>query len=643
MGFRVIFQPSGRRGEIEAGQTILDAARELGVDIEAICGEKRTCGKCRVRVQEGFFEKYGIESRLEHTSPPHAVEKKFIDRDRDPADRLSCYAKISGDLVVFVPEESRAHNQVIRKSAQQINVTIAPPVRKYTVELPPPSLHDPGGDFERLTGELGRTYGLEDLSIDIQVLRSLPRVLRAQDWRATVTLWKREIILVEPGFVEGCYGLAVDIGTTTVVGFLCDLRTGHIVGTASMMNPQVAYGEDVLARLTYTMMSPDGLEALHRSIIDGLNEIIAKVADEARISAQEILEAVFVGNTVMHHLLLGIHPHELGLSPYPPASHQAIDLKGRESGLNILPSGNVHVLPLEAGFVGADSVAVLIAEEPYRQDEVTLIIDIGTNGELILGNRDRLLSCSCATGPAFEGASIKFGMRAAPGAIEKVRIDPGTCEVQWKAIGDRKWHREPHAAGGARGICGSGIIDAVVEMVRAGVLRKSGAFDPDRPTPRLRRDTNGKWEFVLAWADETAIGKDISVTLHDVRAVQLAKGAMYSGAKLMLRRLGIERPDKVVLAGAFGSFIDKKKAMALGMFPDCDLRRVYAVGNAAGDGARMALLSRQKRAEAEDLARRVEYVELSAQDDFEREFMRAIHMPHMVDEFPHVRKYLDGK
>jgi len=368
MGFQVIFQPSGRRGEIEAGQTILDAARELGVEIEAICGEKRTCGKCRVKVQEGFFEKYGIESSVEHTSPRHAVEEKFIDRVRDPTDRLSCYAEITGDLVIFVPEESRAHNQVIRKSAQEINVTIDPPVRKYAVELTPPSLHDPRGDFERLAGELRRTYDLDDVTIDIQVLRSLPQVLREQDWRATVTLWNREIILVEPGFVDSCYGLAVDIGTTTVVGFLCDLRTGHVVGTASMMNPQVAYGEDVLARLTYIMMNPGGLEALHRSIVDGLNEIIAKVADEAQISPHEILEAVFVANTVMHHLLLGIHPDELGLSPYPPASNQAIDLKGRESGLDILPSGNVHMLPLEAGFVGADSVAVLIAEEPYNQD-----------------------------------------------------------------------------------------------------------------------------------------------------------------------------------------------------------------------------------------------------------------------------------
>ena len=644
MGFQVIFQPSGRRGVIEAGKTILDAARELGVGIEAICGEKRTCGKCRVKVQQGVFEQYGVESRMDNLSPFHVVEQNFIDRDRNPADRLSCYAEIRGDLIVFVPEESRTGKQVIRKSAREINVTIDPAVRKYAVELTPPSLHDAQGDFERLAREMHGEYGLHDLTIDLEVLRVLPRVLREQDWRATVTVrMDREIIFVEPGFVETCYGLAVDVGTTTVAGFLCDLRTGHIVGTASMMNPQVTYGEDVLSRLTYAVTTPDGLGELHRTILEGLNGLIAMVAEEARIRPDEILEAVIVGNTVMHHLFLGIYPNELGLSPYPPASHMAIDLKAREFGLNILPSGNVHVLPVEAGFVGADSVAVLIAEEPYQQEDVSLIIDIGTNGELILGNRDRLLSCSCATGPAFEGASIKFGMRAAPGAIEKVRIIAETHEVHWKAIGDRKWHRQPKTPGHACGICGSGIIDAVAEMFRTGILTKSGAFNRDIATPRLRVGTDDKPEFVLAWADETIITKDITVTVQDVRAIQLAKAAMYAGAKLMLKRIGVDRPDKVVLAGAFGSFIDKKKAMALGMFPDCEPDRIYAVGNAAGDGARMALLSRRKRTEAQDMARRVEYVELSTQEDFQREFVRAIHFPHMVDEFPHVAKRREAR
>ncbi len=487
------------------------------------------------------------------------------------------------------------------------------------------------------------SYGLGNLTIDFQVLRTLPRVLREGNWRVTVSVWmSREIILVEPGFVETSYGLAVDVGTTTVVGFLCDLGTGNVVGTASMMNPQVTYGEDVLSRLTYAMTNADGLDKLHRAIIEGLNQIIASVCDEARVRPDQILEAVLVGNTAMHHLFLGIYPNELGLSPYPPASHQGTNVKPRDLGLNILSSGNVYVLPIEAGFVGADNVAVLIAEEPYSQDQNWLIIDIGTNGELILGNREKLLSCSCATGPAFEGASIKFGMRAAPGAIEKVRIDPKTYEVSWKAIGDKTWHRVAHAPGQARGICGSGIVDAVAEMVRTGIIHKNGAFNRSLTTPRLRLGADGKLEFVLAWADETVIGQDITVTGHDVRQIQLAKGAMYTGAKLMMRRLGIARPDKVILAGAFGSYIDKTRAMILGMFPDGEMKNVYAVGNAAGDGARMALLNRGKREEAERMARQVEYVELSAQPEFEQEFARSMHLPHMTDEFPLLQRYLRG-
>lgn len=641
--YQVIFQPAGRRGLVPAGKTILDAARQLGVEIESICGEKRTCGKCKVKVQEGFFERYGIESKFDNTSPFHQVEANFINRDDCNMCRLSCYAEIFGDLVVFVPEESRGGKQVIRKSAKQINIVIDPPVRKYAVQLTPPTLHDTQGDFERLAEEMLSAYGLRNVAIDFQVLRTLPRVLREGNWQATVSVWmNKEIILVEPGFVEAGYGLAVDIGTTTVVGFLCDLRTGNVVATASMMNPQVTYGEDVLSRLTYAMSNDDGLDKLHRSIVEGLNQIIASVCDEARIRPDQIYEAVLVGNTAMHHLFLGIYPNELGLSPYPPASHKGTNVKPRELGLNILPSGNVYVLPIEAGFVGADNVAVLIAEEPYTQDENWLIIDIGTNGELILGNREKLLSCSCATGPAFEGASIKFGMRAAPGAIEKVKIDPKTYEVWWKAIGEKTWHRTPHAPAEARGICGSGIIDAVAEMARTGVILKSGAFNRTLNTPRLRAAANGKLEFVLAWAEETIIGQDITVTGHDVRQIQLAKGAMYTGAKLMMQRLGITKPDKVILAGAFGSYIDKTKAMILGMIPDCEMENVYAVGNAAGDGARMALLNRGKREEAERMAREVEYVELSAHEDFEQEFTRSMHLPHMTDAFPLLEAYLNG-
>ena len=437
-------------------------------------------------------------------------------------------------------------------------------------------------------------------------------------------------------------GVAVDVGTTTVAAYLCSLRSGAVLSTASAMNPQVAYGEDVMSRIAYASRDRRSMAQMHRAIIAGLNEIAGRAAAKARIRRSNIIDTVLIGNTCMHHVFLNIEPRYLAKTPFPPSVNHSQDVKARDLRLRVSPGSYVHVLPIEAGFVGADNVAVLIAEEPYTQDENWLIIDIGTNGELILGNREKLLSCSCATGPAFEGASIKFGMRAAPGAIEKVKIDTKTHEVVWKAIGDKVWHRAAHAPGTARGICGSGIIDAVAEMYRAGVILKSGAFNRALTTPRLRPGANGKLEFVLAWADETVIGQDITVIGHDVRQIQLAKGAMYTGAKLMMQKLGITKPDKIILAGAFGSYIDKTKAMILGMIPDCEMENVYAVGNAAGDGARMALLSRTKREEAERMARQVEYVELSAHEDFEKEFTRSMHLPHMTDAFPLLDQYLNG-
>jgi uncharacterized 2Fe-2S/4Fe-4S cluster protein (DUF4445 family) len=367
-----------------------------------------------------------------------------------------------------------------------------------------------------------------------------------------------------------------------------------------------------------------------------LNHLIKAAVEDAHLSPDDILELTVVGNTVMHHLFLGIDPQYLGVSPFPPALHQSINFKARDLGLRVHPSANVFILPVEAGFVGADNVGVLIAEEPYRRDEMALIIDIGTNGELVSGNKDRLLSSSCATGPALEGAHIKYGMRAAPGAIERVRIDSETLEVDFKVIGEPDWKSKSKSVR-AKGICGSGIIDAIAELYRNGVIEKSGRFKEGLPASRLRISSEGKPEFVIAWEEETSLKKDVTITQQDVRNVQLAKGAIYAGAKLMMKRLGIAKIDRIILAGAFGSYIDPEKAMTLGMFPDCDLKNIHAVGNAAGDGARIALLNRNKRIEAEEIARRVEYVELTIEQDFQKEFIEAMQIPHMRDPFPHLR------
>ena len=638
---KVIFQPSGQRGYINEGKTIKQASQELGVDIEGICGEKATCGKCKVRVEKGFFPKYGVESRIDSLSPINEAEKKLLTPEQQHDDyRLSCQARIQGDVVVFVPEESRLGKQIVRKAAGEIAVELKPSVRKYYVEVTPPTLDDALGCWERLQAELNKSFGLSGLAIDYQVLRGLQNVMRRDNWKATVSVWMdREVVNVEPGLVEKGYGLAVDIGTTTVAVYLCDLDTGEVVAADFMMNPQVAYGEDVMSRISYSMTQKDGLGSMNRAIIKGINQLAGRTAAAAGIKRHAIIDMTIVGNTCMHHIFLNVDPRYIGRSPFSPALHHSADVKGRDLGLKISPGSYVHILPIEAGFVGADNVGVLIAEEPYNQDEMLLIIDIGTNGELILGNRDKLMSSSCATGPAFEGAEIKYGMRAAPGAIEAIRIDPATKEVRFKVIGKEDWNTDLEVVE-AKGICGSGIIDAVAQLFVAGVIDRTGRFNTELDTSRLRV-IEGQPEFVIARADETSIGRDIVLCQQDVRNIQLAKGAMYTGAKIMMRHLGVKRLDKIILAGAFGSYIDKESAAVIGLFPDCAQENIYAVGNAAGDGARIALLNVDKRVEADEIARKVEYIELTVEPDFQKVFSQAMWFPHMKDSFPHLGRLLN--
>jgi uncharacterized 2Fe-2S/4Fe-4S cluster protein (DUF4445 family) len=630
----VIFQPSGRRGYIDEGKTIKQASQELGEELESICGGKATCGKCKVSIQSGFFDKSGIESGMENLSPIEDSERKFLTKHQErDGYRLACVARIYGDVLVFVPEESRAGKQMVRKSVTERAIELKPAVRKYYVELVPAALEHPQGDWERLQAELNSSFALGQLTIDYQVLLSLQKVIRQGHWKVTVSVWMdREVIKVEPGLVDRGYGLALDIGTSTVAGYLCDLSSGEVVATDSMVNPQVIYGEDVMTRITYAISNKDGLQRMNQTIVKGVNQMAGRVALQAGMKRHSILDMTVVGNTCIHHLFLSIDPQYLGRAPFPPSIHHSLDIKARDLGLKISPGAYVHVLPIEAGFVGADNVGVLIAEEPHKQDEMVLTIDIGTNGELVLGNREKLVSCSCATGPAFEGGHIKYGMRAAPGAIEKIEIDPESKEVRFKVIGNAEWNTDVEAVK-AKGICGSGIIDAIAQMLKAGILLRNGRFNPDLETPRLRVTEEGP-EFVIAWADESYINQDIIICQDDVAAVQLAKGAMYAGAKLLMRRLAVDRLDKVILAGAFGSYIDKESAATIGLFPDCALENIYAVGNAAGDGARIALLNVDKRREGNEIARQVEYVELTVESDFERHFAQAMYFPHMKDTFP---------
>lgn len=626
--FQVVFLPSNQRGKVLEGTTLIEASRELGGKIESLCGGMKSCGKCRVKLVEG------------NLSPFTDEEAVFIsESERAAGYRLSCAAQIKGDVTIFVPEETRMEGQVTRKSMAQRSIELKPAVASYFIELTPPSFQDPLGDFDRLKKALSNKYALSSLDIDYPALLRLSHILRQGDWKVTAVTWMdQEILDIKPGRIDHLYGLAIDIGTTTIVGYLCSLINGEVIATQSMMNPQILYGEDVISRITYATTHQGGLETLHRSMMEGLNRLIEMVTEEGGVLKEDIYELTMVGNTAMHHFFLGIDPQYLAVSPFPPALHQSFNAKARDLGLKVHPSAKVHLLPIEAGFVGADNVGVLIAEEPYRQDDMVLIIDIGTNGELVMGNKERLISSSCATGPALEGGHIQFGMRAAPGAIERVLIEPYTLEVNFKVVGEPQWHSESKA-NTAKGICGSGIIDAVAELYKNGIIDKSGRFKEKVPSPRLRI-TEGTAEFVVVWGKETSIQKDITLTQKDIRNVQLAKGAIYAGAKLMMKRLGIEKLDKVVLTGAFGSYIDKEKALVLGMFPDCDLTQIYAVGNAAGDGARLALLNREKRTEADEIARKVEYVELSIEEQFQKEFIEALQFPHMKDPFPHLKNIL---
>jgi uncharacterized 2Fe-2S/4Fe-4S cluster protein (DUF4445 family) len=672
---KVIFQPAGRRGEVPKGITLIEASRLLGVDIESLCGEKKVCGKCRIRIEEGLFEKYGIQSSASHVSPWQEEEEKFINAEAKEAGyRLGCVTKVEGDILVFVPEESRAGKQVVSKAARDIHIEHNPAVKIYYVEMDPPTFEEPTGDFERICRELERQYGLKDLKADIYTLRQIPTAVREGNWKVTVSVWMdREVVRVRPGKIENSYGIAIDVGTTTVAGYFCNLNTMEVIDTVSLMNPQCKYGEDVMARITFHMMTPDGLKRMSDDIIEGLNWLIdqaiqgtyppkkkrkdengkvvkgedgAPVMVEApeegktylRLSREDIEDMTLVGNTAMHHILLQLNPEYVGLAPFPPVIHHSLDIRARDLDIKINPSAYVHVLPNEAGFVGADNVGVLIAEEPYKSDEIQLIIDIGTNGELVFGNKEKMISSSCATGPALEGAQLAFGMRAAPGAIERIEIDAETHEVDYKVIGRDAWRKYSEAKEmKVKGICGSGILDVLAELYRSGVVEKSGRFSKNQKSNRFRKNADtGQPEFVLAWAEDTSIDKDVVITQKDVRQIQLAKGALHCGCKLMMRRMGMEKMDTVKIAGAFGTHVDREKALIMGLFPDCEIDKILGVGNAAGDGARSALLNREKRVEANWVSRNVEYIELTVEEDFQQEFMEAMQIPHMKDKFPHL-------
>jgi len=640
----VVFTPSGRRGRFPVGTPLLQAARSLGVDIDSVCGGRGMCGRCQVVLAEGEFAKHGVTSRPTNLSPLGPVEREFA-RGHPLAQgrRLSCSTQVLGDVVVDVPRDSQVHRQVVRKSAEAHDIELDPVVRLHYVEVQPPDMHDPSGDLRRLEDALEFEWRLTELACDVRVLQQLQPALRRGGWKVTVAVHGgSQIIAVWPGFRQRVYGIAVDVGSTTIAAHLCDLSSGEVIAATGAMNPQIRFGEDLMSRVSYVMMHPGGDKEMTDAVRAAINDLVTDVARQAGIDREEILEATFVGNPIMHHLLLGISPVELGGAPFALSTDASLTLWATEIDLAIHRNARIYVLPCIAGHVGADAAGVVLAERPDLSEEVTLLVDVGTNAEIVLGDHRRLLACSSPTGPAFEGAQISCGQRAAPGAIERVRIDRETLEPRVKVIGCDLWSDEPDfaaatAAIGVTGICGSGIIEVIAELYLAGVIRHDGVIDGSLAgrNARIRADGRTFAYDLHGGADGRA---PLSITQNDVRAIQLAKAALYAGVRLLMERMHVDRVDRIRLAGAFGSHIDVKYAMVLGMIPDCALGSVSSAGNAAGTGARIALLDQRSRRVIEQLVRRVEKIETAIEPRFQEFFVEAMAIPHLTAPFPRLRE-----
>ena len=639
----VVFTPSGKRGRFPTGTSVLDAARSIGVDLDSVCGGRGLCGRCQVEAGTGHFAKFGIESAPGHLSPPGEKEARYASR-RGLADgrRLGCSALIQGDVVIDVPPESQVHKQVVRKRAEARDYTIDPAIRLHYVEVAEPDMHNPRSDFERLTDALADQWSLDALTADLHVLRGLQRALRDGEWSATVAVHQAtRIVAVWPGFHEQVYGAAFDIGSTTIACHLAEISSGAVVASAGRMNPQIRFGEDLMSRVSYVMMNPGGEAELTEAVRGAVNALIGEVTDEAGVARSDILNAAFVGNPIMHHLLLGIDPTELGGAPFALAASGGLTLPARDIDLDVNPGARVYVLPCIAGHVGADAAGVVLSEAPHRADETVLVVDVGTNAEIVLGNRERLLAASSPTGPAFEGAQITAGQRAAPGAIERVRIDRDTLEARVKVIGcdlwsDEEGFAEATSAAGVTGICGSGIIEALAEMYLAGILLADGTIAGAARARTERIVEEGRTFRYLLHPGESAI----SIHQNDVRAIQLAKAALMAGARLLMDRFEIESVDRIVLTGAFGSHIDPLYAMVLGMIPDCPLDKVSAAGNAAGTGALIALLDCAVREEIEAVVRGIEKVETAVEPAFQRHFVDAMAIPHGTADYVHLPQHV---
>ncbi len=651
----VVFTPSGKRGRFPVGTPVLTAARQLGVDLDSVCGGRGICSKCQITPSYGEFPKHGVTVADDALTAWNEVEERYDSRrGLKPGRRLGCQAQVMSDIVIDVPPESQVHKQVVRKAASARIIEMDAATKLYTVTVEEPDMHEPSGDLERLEKAL-RGQGVEEMvQADLSLLGKLQTVLRKGKFTVTVAVNKSHqdrvarIMEMWPGTYEGgIYGLAIDLGSTTVAAHLTDLQTGEVVASSGIMNPQIRFGEDLMSRVSYAMMNPGGDVEMTRAVREAINTLAEEIAKEGEIDPSLIMETVFVCNPVMHHLLLGIDPVELGQAPFALATSESMTIDARDLELSALnPRARVYILPCIAGHVGADAAAVALSEEPGKSVDLALIVDVGTNAEILLGDRSRVLACSSPTGPAFEGAQISSGQRAAPGAIEAIRIDPETKEPRFRVIGSDKWSDEEGfgddiAGTGITGICGSGIIEAVAELRIAGLMDESGLIGSAIQTGTHRCEPDGRTNSYLVYDGTPSGGPRVTVTQGDIRAIQLAKSALYAGARLLMDERGVDKVDRVVLAGAFGAHISAKHAMVLGMIPDVPLDRVTSAGNAAGTGARLALCNVGARKEIETVVRQITKVETAIEPKFQEHFVNANAIPHKTDPFPELRQVTD--
>ena len=645
---KVVFTPSGRRGSFPVNTPLLHAARVLGVDIDSVCGGRGLCGRCQITCAEGAFPKHQINSDSSHLSAVCATEIKYGERKTPLAlgRRLSCHTLLLDDVVIDVPPESQVHRQIVRKDAEHRDIILDPSTRLYYIQVEEPDMHVPKGDLQRLIEALEQEWQLSGLNCDNRLLKSLQPVLAAGKRSITVAVHKnQQIIALWPGFHEKAYGVAVDVGSTTIAAHLCDLASGEVLASASTMNPQIRFGEDLMSRVSYVMMHPEGADEMTVVIRQALNRLFLEAVEEIGAEIEDILEVSLVANPIMHHILLGISPVELGGAPFALTTDAAVEMPTAELDLKINGGGRIYVLPCIAGHVGADTAGMILSEEPQLQDKMTLLVDVGTNAEIVLGNSQRLLACSSPTGPAFEGAQISCGQRAATGAIERVRINSETLEPRFKVIGSELWSDEEGftdaiANHGVTGICGSGIIEVVAEMYLAGIVTVDGIVDGDligRTSRIIKNDRT--WSYVLHTPDSDET--QIVVTQNDIRQIQLAKAALYAGVKLLMDHIGTDHIERIRLAGAFGSHINVQHAMVLGLIPDCGLEQVSSAGNAAGTGARIALLNAESRNVIETLVKNIEKIETALEPKFQDYFVDAMAFPNKKDPFPNLFSVVD--